>query len=285
MTIGASETFGTGTTPGKEFPAQLEDSLAAHGCYRVLNAAMVGMSLRAMIQYWHAWASRFHPDFVLVLALPTMYLGDSPPAFPRPQIAPQRPTGIRLASRLLERSREYIDYPDFIQRQRVQNHLDELTAGRPAEWYFSSVPTDRVKQYALDLDSMVVAIRATGAEPLLAAYPTVFEEAISPDDSARMAAWREWSPRAKPAVMLPFMSASANAVRDVGRVQGVTVVDLPARLNGHPDLFADITHYSNQGAGVVAGMVAQAVLGVMARQKNALRPNAAGTSVREPSHP
>src|SRR5215831_11395765 len=60
MTLGASETFGTGSgAPGNEFPAQLEDSLSLRGCYRVLNAAMVGASLRSLIPYWKSWASHF----------------------------------------------------------------------------------------------------------------------------------------------------------------------------------------------------------------------------------
>ena len=49
MAIGSSETFGTGTTLGQEYPAQLQDSLSIQGCYQVLNAALVGMGLRAMI--------------------------------------------------------------------------------------------------------------------------------------------------------------------------------------------------------------------------------------------
>src|SRR5262249_55272253 len=79
MTLGASGTFGTGAgAPGSEFPAKLEDTLKLHGCYGVLNAAMVGASLRSLVPYWELWASRFHPDVVVVVAGPALYAGDTP---------------------------------------------------------------------------------------------------------------------------------------------------------------------------------------------------------------
>ena len=263
MAIGSSETFGTGTTLGQEYPAQLQDSLSIQGCYQVLNAALVGMGLRAMIQYWTTWASRAHPDLVVVLAIPTLYLGVAAPVFPahakQPKLAPAR-TSFRLSSRLFERLHDYIHYPDFIQRQRVQNALDVLTAGRPPDWYFQSVPGDRLAQYRRDLDSLVVAIRATGSEPILATYPIIFASALLPEDSSLMAAWRQYSPRAQPAVMLSFTSAANEAVRELGHERGVRVVDLAARMNGRQALFADITHYNNEGAHIVAGLVARTIL-------------------------
>src|SRR5258705_9529645 len=40
--MGASETFGYAESPGKEYPAQLADSLNRAGCYEVINTAVVG---------------------------------------------------------------------------------------------------------------------------------------------------------------------------------------------------------------------------------------------------
>ncbi|HEY2163850.1 MAG TPA: hypothetical protein VGH04_07670, partial [Gemmatimonadaceae bacterium] len=83
MTLGASETLGTGSgAPGNEYPAQLGDTLSKHGCYRVLNAGMVGVSLPSLIPFWNYWGARFHPDVVVVLTSPSLYLGDVPPRRP-----------------------------------------------------------------------------------------------------------------------------------------------------------------------------------------------------------
>lgn len=157
MTLGASETLGTGSgAAGNEYPAQLGDTLSAHGCYHVLNAGMIGISLPSLIPFWNTWASRFHPDVVVVLTSPSLYLGDElprrappgPAPAPGPVAAQPKPLAARfqwrpslhVESRLFERVHAFIHYPDFIQEQRVQNLLRQITSGRPSSWYFSSIP-------------------------------------------------------------------------------------------------------------------------------------------------
>ncbi len=272
MTLGASETFGTGAgQPGNEYPAQLEDTLGVHGCYKVLNAAIVGASLRSLTSFWHSWASRFHPDVVVILASPTVYAGENPvppvdarPAAPRPPQAPARPAPRRipLESRLFERIHAYLHYPDFMQEVRVQNHLRDLTGDRPPTWFFTSFPPDRLVAYRRDLDSLVVAIRAAGSEPVIAAYPMRFGRRLALDDSAMMAAWLQYSDRATPQALLDFMWAARDTALDLGRGRGVRVVDLPPALNGHPENFDDFVHYSALGSKRLAGLVAHVVLEV-----------------------
>jgi hypothetical protein len=278
MTLGASETFGTGSGgPGNEYPAQLEDSLAIHGCYKVLNAAMVGATLRSLISYWNSWASRFHPDIVVVLSSPALYAGENsipplraPPGPPRPQ-QPGRPAARRiplearripLESRLFERVHEYLHYPDFMQEVRVQNHLREQTGGRPPEWFFSSMPPDRLESYRGDLDSLLIAIRAAGSEPVIGVYPMRFGRRLSLGDSAMMAAFLQYADRATPQALLDFMWAQRDTVLDLARRRGVRAVDLPPALNGHPENFDDFVHYSALGAKRLAGVVAHVVLEV-----------------------
>lgn len=280
MTLGASETFGTGSgAPGNEYPAQLGDTLARHGCYRVLNGAMIGVSLHSLIPYWASWASRFHPDVVVVLSSPSLYLGDAPlgggqpvvPAAPPPRRANLLPS-FHVESRLFERIHVFIHYPDFIQEQRVQNHLRELTGNRPAEWYFSSIPQDRLESYRHDLDSLVTAIQSTGSRPVLAAYPMRFGRSLTVDDSALMAAWREYSPRAKPETLLDFMWVARDTLLALGHRRGVSVVDLPPTLNGRPRYFDDVVHYSPLGAKKLAGEVARVVLEVKPAPSPEARP-------------
>lgn len=276
MTLGASETFGTGSgAPGNEYPAQLQDSLAIHGCYKVLNAAMVGASLRSLISYWNLWASRFHPDIVVVLSSPALYAGENsipplraapaPPAPPRPPPpAPARPAPKRipLESRLFERVHEYLHYPDFMQEVRVQNHLREQTGGRPPEWFYSSMPPDHLAAYRGDLDSLLVDIRAAGSEPVIGVYPMRFGRHLAVDDSAMMAAFLQYADRATPQALLDFMWAQRDTILDLGRSRGVRVIDLPPALNGHPENFDDFVHYSALGAKRLAGVVAHALLEV-----------------------
>lgn len=269
MTLGASETFGTGSgAPGNEFPAQLQDTLATHGCYSVLNAAMVGATLRSLIPYWKSWASRFHPDVVVLVSSPSLYAGANPAPIvqaraepPRAQPpVPEPAPKIHLESRLIERVHWFLHVPAILQEVRVQNHLREITGDRPATWYYASLPPENLLSYRRDVDSMVAAIRAAGAEPIVAAYPMRFGRRLTVDDSATMASWRQYSARATPQAMLDYMWAVRDSILVFGRRSGVTIVDLPSALNGHPENFDDAVHYTPLGAKRVAGLIARAVL-------------------------
>jgi len=262
MTLGSSETFGAeGESPGREYPAQLADSLAPHGCYQVMNAAIVGMSIPGMIRLWEVWASRYHPAVVVVLANPVFYLAEKPPASPQ-RMSGGAATGPPWAPRLLIRVRETFQYPAFIQRLRERRNMTTLTAGHPESWFFRSLPVDRLEQYRHDLDSLTTALRARGAEPVLAVYPTRFGEAPSEQDADLMAAWRQFTPRAKPEVMLAFVTSAADVVRDLGRRREVAVVDLASSVTGRREFFSDFVHYTDAGASVVAGRVAGVVRAV-----------------------
>jgi len=184
-------------------------------------------------------------------------------AWPPPATSRQPPApSFRPESRLIERVHWFLHVPDFIQEVRVQNHLHDLTGDRPASWYFASLPPDRLNAYARDLDSMVAAIRAAGAEPVVGVYPMRFGRHLTVDDSAMMAAWRQYAARARPQALLDFMWAVRDTMLDMGRREKFAVVDLPAALNGHTENFDDAVHYTALGAQRVAGLVARTVLDV-----------------------
>jgi len=260
MTLGSSETFGAGGEgPNKEYPAQLGDSLSRYGCYQVMNAAIVGTSIPGIIQLWNTWASRFRPDVVVILANPIFYLGDNAPAHAAPRAAPAQVAAAWWTPRLIEKAHQVLHYPAFIQRRRIQHQLDALVAGRPSEWFYSSVPLDRLTQYGRDLDSLVAAVRSHGVEPVLAVYPMRFGDTLNSQDQDLLAAWRVFSPRAQPDVMLEFDHAAGDVVRALGRERKIRVVDLASTMNGHREWFDDFIHYTDAGAGVVAGAVGDAV--------------------------
>ena len=132
MTLGSSETFGVASeSPNHEYPAQLGDTLARYGCYQVMNAAIVGISTPGMIQLWNSWASRFRPDFVVILANPMFYLSDRAPTFPGPGSAQRGTGGPWWTPRLLSKAQQVIELPNVIQRVRVRRQLRQLTASHP----------------------------------------------------------------------------------------------------------------------------------------------------------
>lgn len=262
MVLGSSETFGAAAeSPGKEFPAQLGDSLAHDGCFQVMNAAIVGLAIPGLTQLWNEWASRFHPNIVVILANPLFYLADRtpsvPPRLPRPADPPAWWT-----PRLLGKAHDIFHYPGVIQRRRVQRMLRSATNGRPRDWFFSSLPAERLEQYRRDLDSLLTSVQSRGADPILAVHPIRFGATLNADDQNLLESLRTFSPRALPAVMLEFDSAAADVVREMGRRRKVTVVNLPSVMNGRRELFDDAVHYNDVGAGVLAGQIGRTVLRV-----------------------
>ncbi len=72
-----------------------------------------------------------------------------------------------------------------------------------------------------------------------------------------MNSWQEFTPQATGDVMLAFEQAAAQGTRELGWRRGIAVVDVAAAMSGHREWFGDFTHFTDQGSGVVAGLIAQ----------------------------
>lgn len=257
--MGASETFGYYESEGKEFPAQLADSLARSGCHEVINAAIAGMSLPAQIQLWDKWVSQFHPDIVVLYVPPAFYLSDDPPSFPTPtQGGPDSPSS-RFVPRLLDRLKDRIEFPAFIQRRRVTKSIEKSVAGRPDTWFYRDLPADRLALYRSHLDSLISTIRATGAVPVLVTHAMRFGDPPKKEDADLLRSWHKFTPRATADVLLAFEREAASTTRDIARERGLQLVDVAAAMTGHTEWFADFTHFDDNGAGIIAGAIAKTV--------------------------
>jgi hypothetical protein len=260
MTLGASETFGLFESEGQEYPAQLEARLRGAGCFEVTNASLYGLTLPAVRQYWNAWASRFQPAIITIYPTPAFYLANAAPSPP----ATKAVTPKRLpwwSPRLVERARDMLDFPDFIQRRRVARALAAAEAGRDNSWFFATVPTDRLDRFKLDLEQLTRDARARGARVILLTHATGFKRPMSDEDAPLLAAWRQAVPRATAEVLLAFEDLSRTATIEVAAKCGADVVDLAATLNGDRSAYGgDLIHFNDDGSRRVAELIANAIL-------------------------
>jgi len=260
--MGASETFGYAESAGKEFPSQLADSLSRGGCYEVMNTAIIGLPLTGQVELWVNWVSRFQPSVVVIYASPVFYLSSDPPRFPSRRrgmstwVATPPPA---VSSRLWGRMKDHIHYPDFIQRRRVMNKIANATKGRSEDWFYRTVPDDRLVLFRQHLDSLVAVVRATGAVPVLVTHAMRFSNRLDTEDQDLLRAWRQFTPRATERVLMRFELATAAAVRDLARARGVPMADVSSVMTGRTRWFADFVHFNDDGAAVVAQCVAGAV--------------------------
>lgn len=261
MTLGASETFGLLEPSGDEYPAQLERLLRSGGsCFEVLNAAVAGMSLPAIRYTWSHFWRQFTPDFVVVYPSPAFYLGDTPPQPPSPRgLRPGTDAWppLSLKPRLIHRAKEAIEFPSIIQRQRVRRKLEnELNRiGKDSIW--TTVPSTRLVQFGVDLEALVSEIKVTGATPVLMTHARRFPLRPDESDEDLLQAWRSFSPRAEPAVLIAFDTAAARVTRELARRTTVRLVDVDRCLSGQRALFGDPVHFTSEGARRVAELLAR----------------------------
>jgi hypothetical protein len=256
--MGASETFGALESPEKEYPAQLGDSLRRRGCYEIINAAVVGMSLTEQIRLWDKWVSRFQPDIVVIYPSPAFYLSDQAPRFRSYGAVPAaRPP--RFASRLVDRLYSRIEYPAFIQRRRVAKAIADARNGKPAEWFFRQVPDERLALLRQHLDSLISSVRARGAIPVLVTHAMRFGASIKGEDRDLLRSWVRFTPRATEEVLLAFELESAVMERDLAKTRGVPLVDAAAIMTGRTEMFGDAVHFTDEGSSVMARSIASVI--------------------------
>lgn len=270
--VGASETFGLGESPGREYPRQLEDSLAARDGLRrqlgverfeVVNGAMLGMSLPTLTQNVRARIARFQPTVVLAYPTPVQYLMDQRPVAARPDSSvtsvPEPSFRLRVLPRLYEQAKLLIPGP-VATRLRARD-IERSIRSRPEGWVLTAVPEDRVAAYDEDLRALVGAIRGIGAEPVLMAHVNVFSD-DEPRDELLLTAWRRFYPRASGDVLVQFDRRLRGVTCAVARDSAVALVDVEPHLaRPRKQWFADYSHFNDRGAGLVAGLAADAIAG------------------------
>ena len=262
MVLGASETFGSHEPPGYEYPAQLERTLREKGgCHEVLNAGVAGMSLSHIRYTWDNYWHQFAPDVVIVYPSPGFYLAPAVPAPDRAWYERRMAQGAPAARpRLLHRAKQAFEFPDFIQRRRIEGRIERALARIPAESVWHAPPRERLEKFTSELDTLVAHVAARGAMPVLMTHARRIPNPPSPEDRDILRTWRSYTPRASERTLLEFDAAGSQAMREIARRHGTPVVDLDCLLSGRRALFGDHIHFTTEGSSLVASAIAQTLL-------------------------
>ena len=258
MVLGASETFGISEADGFEYPAQLAQRLNGHGCTEVLNAAVPGMALPHIRYTWNHYWRQFAPDYVVIYPSPIFYLSSRLSRGPRVEVL--RDTAAQRASfepRLVLLAHQAFSYPQIIQRRRVARFTREALAGIPDDSLWRGVPNDRLELFIADLDSLAEDVKRAGATPVLMTHAMRFTPTPDPADADILAAWRQFTPRATPEVMIAFEGRAAMETRALAARRGFPLADVNCALTGQRTRFSDYVHFTREGAGIVADVLAR----------------------------
>lgn len=276
IAAGASETFGLRESVGKEYPRQLEDSLNARvakgecrlpasGRFEVLNAAFAGMGLPTIEQDVRTRLARLRPEFILIYPSPASYLDESPPKPASPdsqyRIAELPLSGAfypRSIARLREQLKQVV--PEFLASRLRAWQTRSHIAGHAPGWRFESIPAERLSQYDADLRKLIGTVRSVGAIPIVATHGNEFMDRASIDRNM-LVAWEKFYPRATAATIVAMDSAARVVTQRVAGDSSAIVVDAAKTLAAAPlAAFADFVHFTNLGAGIMAGTLSDGVL-------------------------
>ena len=277
ITVGASETFGLMESPGREYPRQLEDSLArraplvcpvaAGGRFEVLNAGFAGMGLPTIDQDVESRLRRLKPDIIVVYPSAAAYLEENAPTAARPDSSGLRirrswtkTLQPRVLVRLREQIKQVIPSPIKTRLRKIQTASE--VRGQPAGWQFTSIPRDRILSFDSDLRHLVATIRGIGAAPILVTHANAFLGRPEIDADA-LQAWEKFYPRATGSTIIAFDSAARASTLAVAADLQVPVVDAAVRLAlGSPEAFGDMVHFTDLGSAEMADVLAPRILSV-----------------------
>lgn len=259
MILSASEAFGLYESPGKEFPAQLDTLLRQHGDYEVVNASVTGMTVGAMNGYWRNWVGRFQPATVIVYASPLFYLSDIPPdAGSKSNYRSFLPPPI-FQSRFIGRLRDLVDVPQFAQDWLDQRAIAAQIANKPVGWLFDSPPLSRLDLFESHVRSLCEQIVADGGRVVLCTHAAAALPPFSPAELRLYESGRVHLPRATAATHAQFHVAGNQRLRQFAASSGYPLADIDAALSGQSRYFADLAHFTDQGAERVAQLLDQSL--------------------------
>jgi lysophospholipase L1-like esterase len=264
LVLGASETFGLYEAAGKEYPRQLQDSLAAAGCVvDVMNAGLPGFSLPTLTTSFRNSLRALGAVTAIVYPTPVQYLEVARPVFVPPPHAAAPRTSRAPTLRVARRLRDHLKLllPDRVKTMLRQR---EITAqrqqlGGATPW--SAVPPERLTAFADDLSALVDTLRASGVTPVLVTHANAFPPGAPPDPT-RAIAWGKFYPRAA-ATLLPVFDSAANVeVRALARREHIALSDAATAFAGRDVTthFADFSHFTAVGSAIMAGRIARDVL-------------------------
>jgi lysophospholipase L1-like esterase len=260
VTTGSSETFGLYESSDREWPHQLSDSLArrcATERVTVLNAAIHGMSLPSARQDLHLRVLRLRPSVIVYYPQPTQYLYErvprpvSPSADPQPELA-----GLRLRGTARLRGMIKAAVPEAL--LELIRRRDTDNSRKSGQSVFEKVPQERVDSMESQIRLLVGEVRHAGSEIMLVAPDHRFGDTAAISERRWLRAWERQVPKGDAHILLEFSRAARTMIRDVARDSSVTLVqpDFPQDA-GRAQFFADPVHFTDKGAGVLAGAVSR----------------------------
>lgn len=242
-----------------EYPRQLERLLnsrlpALH--VEVVNVAYAGQSLRTFSHRVDKIVDTFSPRMAIIYPSFLNYINDASIGRPDQLAWIQDPPGFhsRIEAKLLPS----IDrMPSWVEDARFRFHI--WRAVRKAGGTVNTVPESHVDQFRSDLRAVLDRLQQRNVCPVLVTHATYFGQSIEPEERPMLAAWRRFEPTLADDGWLDIERRMNAVIRQEARERGLPLVEAADVMSG-PENFNDPTHFTNQGAHLMAGLVADKLI-------------------------
>jgi len=254
--LGSSETFGAYEDAGDEYPRQLERELNGRrkgSSIDVVNAAYPGLTIPTMVRRLPELVDRVRPSIAIIYPSLTGYIYASAPGGVVKTVAVSR-----LEARIAEKIRTVMvaAIPDAMQtwiKERMIAHAADPSG------VMERLPEGHVDRFRGDLNELLDAVLADGAQPVLVTHATRFGSHVMPDERYMLVAWRKFYPFLAEEGFLDMEARLNEVIRQIAAERRLTLVDAARRMPTGKRYFGDFVHFTNEGAAILARMVADDV--------------------------
>jgi lysophospholipase L1-like esterase len=260
--LGQSETFGLAEKPGNEYPAQLERNLnhwAGREVFQVINAAIPGQTLVSTAQRVPTIVAGAKPQIALIYPAPSYYIwipGLSSDG--RLGVVPRRPRlQLRIAENFWNLMKEVLSaLPVWARIELYELSIRQQMAARRFP-VMDHVPQQNVEHFKNDMLALIDALQASGVQPVLLTHATYFGTDPTDPDRLTLVEWRKMYPMLRESGFLDMEARMNDAIRRLGVEKHVPVIDIAKQMPAGPQYFADMVHFTDEGATVMAAKLAQ----------------------------
>lgn len=255
VTMGGSSVFDVGALDDEDWPHRVEQLLKEHGFsnVEVINAGIIGYNSADSLGRFIAEAHTFKPDYVFFFSAwnDLKYFKSTQNLLRRQEIFTESPllhytNGVDRS--LCETSQVYAHLRQeyYAWKARREPAVSDEFA------HTNEVNFDHLKQYSLNLELLVEAVRDIGAVPILMTEPTLVSRDNTDFEKQRI---KYQSVELNHEQLCDAYQRVETIVREIVARKKVDFIDASKELSGRTELFWDHGHLTMHGSETLAQLV------------------------------
>lgn len=275
--LGASESYGLHESPGKEWPAQLQELLPSPQ-FQIVNASRAGLGFNSYERYVEKYILPLHPDKLVLVINPLFYFDNLEKSLSikksTTRSGPQSPGRSRIQTvidncRSLPKIKTTVkaafaaNFPNVFERYQVWNLMRQLknyeATSLKGKQTLDQVPDEYVKHLHTDLKRLVSSISQHNIDVIVCTYPSLASHENIDRYPVQLLDLRRFFARYSLVGVAAAIDAFNTTVTTVASEMKIKLVEGNKSVPKTSEFFGDGVHYTDRGALFFATAVAKQV--------------------------